>query len=559
MSTLEFGLDTFLPVTVDESGQPIGGDQAIRNAVEEAVLAEAVGIDSFNIGEHYRTEFMDSAGHVVLAAIASRTERIRLGTAVTVLSTQDPVRLYTDFATLDAVSNGRAQLIVGRGSLTDSFPLFGFDLADYEELFEEKLDLLVRLLREQPVTWSGNFRSALTDQFVSPPIPEGHIPTWVGVGGSPQSVVRAARFGLPLMLAIIAGRPERFAPYVELYKRALEQHGQPELPDRAALARVRRRDRRGGLEIQWPYYKEQFEWAARERGWRPPTYEQFLAEVDHGSMYVGSPETVARRIAAVIRTLSLSRFDLHYAIGRVPHDQRMATIELYGREVIPRVRELLAVAPSRRRAGRRGQELTMTVAAIERTGALAAATSPEVDDLRLGIVGAGKFGTTLARAAVAAGYDVAISGSGPADDIALTVDVLAPGARAATTDEVVRHADIIVLAVPTHRFRELPRDLFAGKILVDAMNYWEPVDGDDPELTTAAGRHQHGRPRALPLRARGQEPQPARLPPARREPTPEGSTRPHRDRRSRRRPPRGPRRSCGSSTGSGSTRSTPGR
>ena len=178
---------------------------------------------------------MDSAGHVVLAAIASRTERIRLGTAVTVLSTQDPVRLYTDFATLDAVSNGRAQLIVGRGSLTDSFPLFGFDLADYEELFEEKLDLLVRLLREQPVTWSGNFRSPLTNQFVSPPIPEGHIPTWVGVGGSPQSVVRAARFGLPLMLAIIAGRPERFAPYVELYKRALEQHGQPELPDRAAL------------------------------------------------------------------------------------------------------------------------------------------------------------------------------------------------------------------------------------------------------------------------------------------------------------------------------------
>ena len=300
MRTLEFGLDTFLPVTVDEAGRPIGGDQVIRNTVEEAVLAEAVGIDSFNIGEHYRTEFMDSAGHVVLAAIASRTERIRLGTAVTVLSTQDPVRLYTDFATLDAVSNGRAQLIVGRGSLTDSFPLFGFDLADYEELFEEKLDLLVRLLREQPVTWSGNFRSALTDQFVSPPIPDGHIPTWVGVGGSPQSVVRAARFGLPLMLAIIAGRPERFAPYVELYKRALEQHGQPELPiGLHSLGFVAKTDEEA-LEIQWPYYKEQFEWAARERGWRPPTYEQFLAEVEHGSMYVGSPETVADRIAAAV-------------------------------------------------------------------------------------------------------------------------------------------------------------------------------------------------------------------------------------------------------------------
>jgi alkanesulfonate monooxygenase SsuD/methylene tetrahydromethanopterin reductase-like flavin-dependent oxidoreductase (luciferase family) len=285
---------------------------------------------------------MDSANHVVLAAIAGRTERIRLGTAVTVLSTQDPVRLYTDFATLDAVSGGRAQLIVGRGSLTDSFPLFGYDLADYEDLFEEKLDLLVKLLREQPVTWSGNFRSPVTDQFVSPPIPEDHIPTWVGVGGSPNSVLRAARFGLPLMLAIIAGKPDRFAPYVDLYKRALAELGKPELPiGLHSLGFVAETDE-DAMAIQWPYYKEQFEWAARERGWRPPTYEQFVAEVDHGSMYVGSPETVANRIAKVVRTLSLSRFDLLYALGRVPHEQRLETIALYGREVIPRVRELLA-------------------------------------------------------------------------------------------------------------------------------------------------------------------------------------------------------------------------
>jgi probable LLM family oxidoreductase len=339
---VEFGLDTFLPITVDAAGRPISGDQVIRNAVEEAVLAESVGIDSFNIGEHYRTEFMDSANHVVLAAIAGRTERIRLGTAVSVLSTQDPVRLYTDFATLDAVSNGRAQLIVGRGSLTDSFPLFGFDLADYEELFEEKLDLFTRLLREQPVTWSGQFRPALEEQFVSPPIPAGHIPTWVGVGGSPNSVLRAARYGLPLMLAIIGGRPERFAPYVELYQRALEQFGKPQLPiGLHSLGFVGETDE-AATATQWPYYKEQFEWAAQERGWRPPTYEHFLAEVDHGSMYVGSPETVAQRIASVIRALSLSRFDLLYAVGRVPHEQRLATIELYGREVIPRVRELLA-------------------------------------------------------------------------------------------------------------------------------------------------------------------------------------------------------------------------
>jgi probable LLM family oxidoreductase len=342
---LEFGLDTFIPVTVDDSGRPVRGDQVIRNTVEEAVLADSVGIDSFNIGEHYRPEFMDSAGHVVLSAIASRTERIRLGTSVSVLSTQDPVRLYTDFATLDAVSDGRAQLIVGRGSLTESFPLFGFDLADYEALFEEKLDLLVRLLRDQPVTWSGGFRSPLTDQVVSPPIPAGHIPTWVGVGGSPQSVIRAARFGLPLMLAVIAGDPRRFAAHVELYKRALEQHGQQALPiGLHSLGFVAPTDEEA-MDIQWPYWKEQFEWAARERGWRPPTREQFDAEVAHGSMYVGSPESVANRIAGVIRTLGLSRFDLLYAVGRVPHRQRMATIELYGREVIPRVRELVAAAP----------------------------------------------------------------------------------------------------------------------------------------------------------------------------------------------------------------------
>ena len=306
------------------------------------MVAEAVGLDSFNIGEHYRTEFMDSAAHVVLAAIASRTERIRLGTAVTVLSTQDPVRVYTDFATLDAVSNGRAQLVVGRGSLTDSFPLFGFDLADYEDLFEEKLDLLVRLLRAQPVTWSGKFRTGLTDQYVSPPIPEGHIPTWVGVGGSPSSVLRTARYGLPLMLAVIGGRPERFVPYVELYKRALEELGQPALPvGLHSLGFVAPTDEEA-IEIQWPYYKEQFDWAARERGWRPPTHEQFLAEVDHGSMYVGSPETVANKIARVMRALGLRRFDLLYALGRIPHPRRLATIELYGREVVPRVRELLA-------------------------------------------------------------------------------------------------------------------------------------------------------------------------------------------------------------------------
>src|SRR5437899_7767661 len=208
---IEFGLDSFVPLSVDESGRELSGDVVIRNTVDEAVLADAVGIDSFNIAEHYRKDMMDSAASIILATIAGRTKRIRLGTAVTVLSTQDPVRVYTEFATLDAVSNGRAQLIVGRGSLTESFPLFGFDLADYERLFEEKLDLLMRLLRDQPVTWSGTVRSPLNDQFVSPPLPEGHVPTWVGVGGSPESMIRAARYGLPVMLAVISSGPSRFA------------------------------------------------------------------------------------------------------------------------------------------------------------------------------------------------------------------------------------------------------------------------------------------------------------------------------------------------------------
>ena len=339
---LELGLDTFGYITVDESGQPLPPDEVIRNYVEEAILADSVGIDSFNIGEHYRPDFMDSAAHVMLAAIAGRTKRIRLGTAVTVLSTQDPVRVYTNFATLDAVSNGRAQLVVGRGSLTESFPLFGFDLADYEELFEEKLDLLTRLLRDQPVTWSGKFRSPLVNQYVTPALPKGHLPTWVGVGGSPQSVVRAARYGLPLMLAVIGGPPSRFAPLVELYKRALSAYEHKPLPiGMHSHGYVARTDDEA-VEIQYPYWEETFEQAARERGWARPTMARFQAERASGSLYIGSPETVATKIASMMRLLGLSRFDLAYATGRVPHKQRLATIELYGREVIPRVREMLA-------------------------------------------------------------------------------------------------------------------------------------------------------------------------------------------------------------------------
>jgi probable LLM family oxidoreductase len=342
----EFGLDSFMAVTVGPDGEPIGGDQVVRDTVEEGVLAEEVGIDSFNVGEHYRDDMMDSAAPVVLAAIAGRTERIRLGTSVTVLSTQDPVRLYNNFATLDAVSAGRAQLILGRGSAVESFPLFGYDLRDYEEIFEEKLELFVTLLRGGSITWSGKYRPPLTDVVLTPPLPAGHLPTWVGSGGSPDSVIRAARFGMPLMLAVIGGRPERFRPLVDLYRRALAEYGHPtDLPvGLHTLGYVAASDEEA-IETQWPYWLDTFDRASRERGWRPPTREQFDAETAHGSMFVGSPETVAQRIAPVMRALDVDRIDLHYALGQVPAGKRRESIELLGRQVFPRVRELLASEP----------------------------------------------------------------------------------------------------------------------------------------------------------------------------------------------------------------------
>jgi probable LLM family oxidoreductase len=342
----ELGLDSFLAVTADQDGQPLAGHDVIRNAVEEGVLAEQVGIDSFNIGEHYRDDMMDSASHVVLAAIAGRTDRIKLGTAVTVLSTQDPVRLYQNFATLDAVSGGRAQLILGRGSAIESYPLFGYDLREYEELFEEKLELFVELLRGGPVTWEGKYRSPLDGVVLTPPVPPGNLPTWVGSGGSPESVIRAARYRLPLMLAVIGGRPERFRPLVDLYRRALAQAGAPELPvGLHTLAYVADTDE-DAVDTQWPHWLETFDRASRERGWRPPTRKQFEAEVEHGALFVGSPATVATRLASVIRTLDVGRLGLHYAIGKVPYEQRAESIRLLGTEVFPRVRELLAATPS---------------------------------------------------------------------------------------------------------------------------------------------------------------------------------------------------------------------
>ena len=227
---LELGLDTFGDVTASPDGALLPHAQVIRNVIDEAVLADEIGIDFFGVGEHHRTDFAVSAPEVVLGAIAARTRRIRLGSAVTVLSSDDPIRLFQRFSTLDAASNGRAEIILGRGSFTESFPLFGFKLSDYETLFEDKLDLFAALIRNEAVTWEGKTRPPLASQHVFPPIETGRLKTWVGVGGSPDSVVRAARYDLPLMLAIIGGDPKRFRPYVDLYHRAFAQFGRPVQP-----------------------------------------------------------------------------------------------------------------------------------------------------------------------------------------------------------------------------------------------------------------------------------------------------------------------------------------
>jgi len=343
---LELGLDTFGDVSVDLEGHTVPYGQVIRNVVEQGVYADSLGVDFFGVGEHHRDDFAISAPEIVLAAIAARTERIHLGTAVTVLSSDEPVRVFERFATLDAISRGRGEIILGRGSFTESFPLFGFALADYERLFEEKIDLLHALLQEGPVTWEGTTRAALTDQHVYPKTDSGSIRTWVGVGGSPESVVRAARYGFPLTLAIIGGAPARFAPYVDLYHRALAQLEQPDLPVAVHSPGFIADTDEEAADILWPHQKAMFDRIGAERGWGPMTREHFEEEIAAGAQHTGSPETVARKIAETVRTLGVQRFDLKYAAGTIPHEHLMYAIELYGTVVIPRVRELLAQDPA---------------------------------------------------------------------------------------------------------------------------------------------------------------------------------------------------------------------
>lgn len=340
---VDFGLHTFGDVVGAEAE---AAPRVLREVVEEGVLADAVGVDFVGLGEHHRADFAITAPEVVLAAIAARTERIRLGTAVTVLSSADPVRVYEQFATLDGVSSGRAELIVGRGSFTESFPLFGLRLEDYEALFEERLELLAELLREQPVTWSGRLRAPLHEQRVWPrshaSLEGRRMPVWVGVGGTPQSVVRAARHGFDLMLAVIGGSPRAFAPFAQLYREAMtrfeHEGGRVGLHSPGLVAESDDEAR----ELLMPSWLEGRNRIGAERGWGPASRREFEdAASDDGALFVGSPETVAAKIVSAVRDLGLDRFDLKYA-SHTPHDANLRTIRLFGEEVIPRVRAALA-------------------------------------------------------------------------------------------------------------------------------------------------------------------------------------------------------------------------
>ncbi|MBO0609844.1 LLM class flavin-dependent oxidoreductase [Myceligenerans salitolerans] len=342
-TAVQFGIDSFGDLPRGDRGEIVSHAQAIRAVVEEAVLADQTGVDVVALGEHHRPEYSISTPETVLAGIATRTERIRLASGVTVLSSDDPVRVFQRFATVDALSDGRAEVILGRGSFTESFPLFGYDLSDYDVLFEEKIDLFHKLLDEGPVTWEGTTRAALRDAEVFPRTESGRLTTWVGVGGTPESVIRTARYGFRLMLAIIGGAPDRFAPYVDLYRRAAEQFGTTAYPagmhSPGFVARTDDEARR----LFWPGYREIRDRIGALRGWPPVRREEFEADVEYGSLYVGSPETVARKMARAIRALDVGRFDLIYsAAGAVSASARLRAVELYGTEVIPMVRELLA-------------------------------------------------------------------------------------------------------------------------------------------------------------------------------------------------------------------------
>ncbi|NIK71937.1 Atu2307/SP_0267 family LLM class monooxygenase [Paenibacillus sp. BK720] len=343
---MEIGVDTFVETTPDVvTGETISHAERLRQVVEEIVLADKVGLDVFGVGEHHRKEFGDSATAVILAAAAPMTKNIRLTSSVTVLSAADPVRLFQQFATLDGISNGRAEIIAGRGSMVDAFPLFGYNLNDYDALFEEKLELLLKLRESEKVTWKGGFRPAFKDLGIYPRPVQSKLPVWLGSGGNAGSVIRAGQLGLPLVLAIIGGSPLNFAPLVPLYKKAAERAGHDVSKLQIAVHSLGYVAESNSLAVDqyFPPTQASFNYFAKERGWTPYTRAQFdVSRSLEGALYLGDPETVANKILFMRKHLGFSRFFMHLPVGTMPHEEVMKAIELLGTVVAPRVREEVA-------------------------------------------------------------------------------------------------------------------------------------------------------------------------------------------------------------------------
>jgi probable LLM family oxidoreductase len=341
MVLMELGVTTFAETYPDpKTGETVGHGERLRQVLDEVVLAEEVGLEVYGVGEHHRPDFASSAPAVVLAAAAGRTKRIRLTPAVVILSSDDPVRVFQDYATLDLVSSGRAELLVGRGSFIESFPLFGYSLSDYDELFTEKLDLLLAIRDTERVTWSGRFRSPLEDQPIYPRPDQAPLPVWVGVGGSPESIVRAATRGLPVALAIIGGNPDRFSFFADLHRKTLLESGHD--PARAPLAvhahgYIADSTEQAAEEYYNPYAVAMTQ-LGRERGWGPMNRAQFeMMRGPEGSLVLGNVDTVAKKILRMREILGIDRFMLHISVGTLPHHQVLHAIELLGNEVAPRV------------------------------------------------------------------------------------------------------------------------------------------------------------------------------------------------------------------------------
>jgi probable LLM family oxidoreductase len=339
---VELGIYSFGEATPDpETGRTIGAHERIQRLLEEIELADKVGLDVYGVGEHHRREFVVSAPAVVLAAAATRTKRIRLTSAVSVLSSDDPVRVFQSFATLDLVSDGRAEIMAGRGSFTESFPLFGYDLADYDELFEEKLDLLLKIREGERVTWRGRHRASIEDLPVYPRPVQDPLPVWIAVGGHPESVVRAGRLGLPLALAIIGGEPRRFAPLIDLYRQAGRRAGHDPAKLRVSINShgLIEEDSRQAADDAYAAYSYVMAKIGRERGWAPPSREQFEAERGPlGANLVGTPDEVAAKILYEHELFKLDRFLIQLSVGTLPHEKVLHAIELFGTKVAPIVR-----------------------------------------------------------------------------------------------------------------------------------------------------------------------------------------------------------------------------